>query len=205
MAARERILDTALKMFRIYGVKAVTMFDIARDCGISKKTVYEHFQDKQALVDEGLQQLLTNHGDYLKTNSQEAANAIEELLGNTRYITNMARTLNPVMLHDLQKYHPDIWSNVEKFRSEGVLYSIKENLKRGMAEGLYRQNLHINIVARMRQLQLEAAFDPEQYPADQYEMQTVMDQVTTHYLLGIATTKGQDLVNQFLQTKNDVL
>ncbi|RFS23520.1 TetR/AcrR family transcriptional regulator [Chitinophaga silvatica] len=196
---KERILETALKMFRIYGVKGVTMFDIARDCGISKKTVYEHFEDKQALVGEGLQQLLTNHGDYLKDNIQTSTNAIEELLNSTRYMTNMAKTLNPVMLHDLQKYHPDIWNNVERFKSDGVLHGIKENLKRGMTEGLYRQTLDINIVARMRQLQLEAAFDPEQYPADLYEMQNVMDQVTAHYILGIATTTGQQMANQFLK------
>ena len=199
MVVKDRILETALKMFRIYGVKGVTMFDIARDCGISKKTVYEHFDDKQALIDEGLQQLLNNHGDYLKENTQNSTHAIEELKNSTKYIANMAKTLNPVMLHDLQKYHPDIWTSVEKFKSEGVLYSIKENLKRGMAEGLYHPNLNIDIIARMRQLQLEAAFDSEQYPADQYDMQQVMDQVTTHYIMGIATAKGQE----FLQKLNE--
>ena len=66
-----------------------------------------------------------------------------------------------------------------------------------MAEGLYRQNLHIDIVARMRQLQLEAAFDPEQYPADQFEMHEVMEQVTAHFILGIATIKGHKLIQKY--------
>jgi AcrR family transcriptional regulator len=203
MLVRERILETALKMFRTYGVKGVTMFDIARDCGISKKTVYEHFVDKQALIDEGMQQLLTNHINYFTECLQTTDNAIEEMIRNMKYVTNMAKTLNPVMLYEIQKYHPDTWKSIERFREDGILCNIKENLKRGMTEGLYRQNLHIDIVARMRQLQLDAAFDPIQYPADQFEMHTVMEQVTAHFILGIATIKGHKLANQYLQIKEE--
>jgi AcrR family transcriptional regulator len=203
MDVRERILETALKMFRTYGVKGVTMFDIARDCGISKKTVYEHFVDKQSLVDEGMQQMLNNHTAYFNEGLQITTNAIEELVRNMRYIVSLARTLNPVLLYEIQKYHPDTWRNIENFRSDGVLCNIKANLKRGMTEGLYRQNLHVDIVARMRQLQLEAAFDPVPYPADKFEMHVVMEQVTAHFILGIATIKGHKLVNQYLQIKEE--
>lgn len=203
MVAKERILETALKMFRTYGVKGVTMFDIARDCGVSKKTVYEHFVDKQALIDEGMQQLLNSHIAYFNESLQSTDNAIEEMIRNMKYVVNIAKTLNPVMLHEIQKYHPDTWRSIESFKSDGILGNIKENLKRGMAEGLYRQNLHIDIVARMRQLQLEAAFDPIQYPADLFEMPLVMEQVTAHFILGIATIKGHKLVNQYLQIKEE--
>jgi AcrR family transcriptional regulator len=203
MVAKERILETALKMFRTYGVKGVTMFDIARDCGVSKKTVYEHFVDKQALIDEGMQQLLNSHIAYFNESLQNTDNAIEEMIRNMKYVVNIAKTLNPVMLHEIQKYHPDTWRSIESFKSDGILCNIKENLKRGMAEGLYRQNLHIDIVARMRQLQLEAAFDPIQYPADLFEMPLVMEQVTAHFILGIATIKGHKLVNQYLQIKEE--
>ncbi|PSL49429.1 TetR family transcriptional regulator [Chitinophaga niastensis] len=203
MVVRERILETALKMFRTYGVKGVTMFDIARDCGISKKTVYEHFADKQSLIDEGMQQLLNSHIAYFNECLQTTENAIEEQVRNMRYIVTLAKTLNPVMLFEIRKYHPDTWRSIENFKADSILYNIKENLKRGMTEGLYRQNLHIDIVARMRQLQLEAAFDPIQFPADQFEMPTVMDQVTAHFILGIATIKGHKLVNQYLQIKEE--
>ncbi|MBS0025994.1 TetR/AcrR family transcriptional regulator [Chitinophaga sp. 22321] len=203
MLVRERILETALKMFRTYGVKGVTMFDIARDCGISKKTVYEHFVDKQALIDEGMQQLLTNHINYFTECLQTTDNAIEEMVRNMKYVTNLAKTLNPVMLYEIQKYHPDTWKSIESFKEDGVLCNIKKNLKRGMTEGLYRQNLHIDIVARMRQLQLEAPFDQMQYPANQFEMPEVMEQVTAHFILGIATIKGHKLANQYLQIKED--
>ena len=203
MEVKERILETALKMFITYGWKGVTMVDIGRDCGISKKTVYEHFADKQALISEGMQQLLNNHLNYFSECLLTTANAIEELVRNMKYVTNLAKTLNPVMLHEIEKYHPDTWKSIENFKAESMLCNIKVNLKRGMAEGLYRQNLQIDIVARMRQLQLEAAFDPVQYPADRFEMHVVMEQVTAHFILGIATIKGHKLVNQYLQIKEE--
>lgn len=203
MVVRERILETALKMFRTYGVKGVTMFDIARDCGISKKTVYEHFVDKQALIDEGMQQLLTNHINYFTASLQTTADAIEEMVRNMKYVTSIAKTLNPVMLYEIQKYHPDTWKSIESFKGDTILCNIKGNLKRGTTEGLYRQNLHIDIVARMRQLQLEAAFDPIQYPADQFDLHAVMEQVTAHFILGIATIKGHKLANQYLHINED--
>ena len=203
MEMRERILGTALRMFKTYGVKGVTMFDIARDCGISKKTVYEHFVDKQALIDEGMQQLLNNHMAYFNECLATTDNVIEESVRNMKYVTNIAKTQNPVMLYEIQKYHPDTWKSVESFKAEGILRNIRKNLERGMTEGLYRQHLHTDIVARMRQLQLEAAFDPIQYPADQFEMHTVMEQVTAHFILGIATLKGHKLANQYLQIKED--
>ncbi|MCW3462541.1 TetR/AcrR family transcriptional regulator [Chitinophaga nivalis] len=203
MIVKDRIMETALRMFKTYGVKGVTMFDIARDCGVSKKTVYEHFIDKQTLIDEGVQQLLNNHITFFQECLQSTENAIEELVRNMRYIVNIAKTLNPVLLYEIQKYHPDTWRSVEKFQTDCILHSIKENLKRGIAEGLYREHLQIDIIARMRQLQLEAAYDPIQYPADQYDLRAVMDQLTAHFIYGIATIKGHELVNQYLHIKEE--
>jgi AcrR family transcriptional regulator len=199
MEVKERILDTALKMFRTYGMKSVTMFDIARDCGISKKTVYEHFTDKQALVKESMQFMLDAQLETYRMCQQSAQNAIEELVIGLKNIEWLAKTVNPVMLYEVEKYHPETWKAVQAFRRDGVLQNIKENLRRGIAEGLYRSDLKADIVARMRQLQLESAFDPTQYPADQYSLHEVMYQVSAHYILGIATLKGHKLVNQYLQ------
>lgn len=199
MEVKERILDTALKMFRTYGMKSVTMFDIARDCGISKKTVYEHFTDKQGLVKESMQFMLDEQLETYRVCQESAQNAIEELINGLKSIEWLAKTVNPVMLYEVEKYHPETWKAVQDFKQDGVLRNIKENLKRGIAEGLYRNDLKIDIVSRMRQLQLESAFDPAQYPADQYNLHEVMYQVSAHYILGIATLKGHKLVNQYLQ------
>ena len=201
MAVKERILETALRMFRMYGIKSVTMFDISKETGVSKKTVYEHFKDKEDLVLEGMNFVLNSHIEHFQDFRILSHNAIEELLKEQEYMELMGKTVNPVMLYEIQKYHPAIWKQVESFKVSSVLHSITANLQRGIDEGIYRDDLNLNIIGRMRQLQLETVFDPTQYPVMQYDMHEVMEQLTIHFLLGITTLKGRELAEQFLNFK----
>lgn len=205
MAAQERILETALRMFRTIGIKNVTMFDIARECGISKKTVYEHFTDKAELIQAGIRTLLGTLKEEMTRDRNEATDAIEEVIRTTANIQARARTMNPVMLYEVQKYHPEIAKEIEQFRRDVVLQHIRGNLQRGMEEGLFSSHFNINIIARMRQLQLETVFDPLQYPTAEYELQEVMQEITTNYIMGIATLKGRKLAGRYLKIEEQDL
>jgi len=199
MPVRDRILETALRMFKMYGIKSVTMFDISRESGVSKKTVYEHFKDKEELVKDVMRFMLTNHEQHLEDFRQQSANAIEELLSEVNYMEQLGNTINPVMLYEMQKYHPDIWEEVETFKKERLLHAITINLERGMKEELYRRDFHLNIMARMRLLQLETAFQPALFPATAFNMHDVIRQITSHFILGITTAKGRKLIAERLQ------
>ncbi|ASZ10243.1 TetR/AcrR family transcriptional regulator [Chitinophaga pendula] len=203
MEVRERIIETALRLFKLYGIKSVTMSDISREAGISKKTIYEHFRDKEELVQEVMDRLLQTHVEQLKAYSENATNAIEESINGLKYIEVVAKSVNPVMLYEIQKYHPAIWIKIEAFKRDCIFYNIKENLKRGIIEGVYRSNLKLDIIARMRQLQLESPFEPTQFPVGQFDLHAVMHQVTEHFILGIATLKGHKLANKYLQIQED--
>jgi AcrR family transcriptional regulator len=181
------------------------MFDIARECGISKKTVYEHFTDKEELVQTGIQTLLDGIMEQMRSCREQAGNAIDELIMETQNIVTLARTINPVMMYEVQKYHPQTGIKVEQFKRDGVLQHIKENLERGISEGLYRSNLSMDIIARMRQLQMESAFDPAQYPAAEFNMQEVLNEITANFIMGIATLKGHKLASQYLHIKEEDL
>jgi len=203
MPVRERIMETALRMFRMYGIKSVTMFDISRESGVSKKTVYEHFRDKEDLVNEGMSFLLNGHMEQFKDFRQHSANAIEELIKELEYMELLGKTVNPVMLYEIQKYHADIWKSVESFKKDCVLGFISDNLQRGVKEGLYRSDLKMDIIARMRQLQVEAVFDHVQYPAAQYNMHEVMTELMHHFILGIATLNGRKIAAGYIQLKDE--
>jgi AcrR family transcriptional regulator len=205
MAVQERILETALRMFRTIGIKNVTMFDIARECGISKKTVYEHFTDKAELIQAGIRTLLGTLREEMTNDRNEAADAIDEVIRTTANIQARARTMNPVMLYEVQKYHPEIAKEIEQFRRDAVLQHIRGNLQRGMEEGLFNSYFNIDIIARMRQLQLETVFDPLQYPAAEFELHEVMQELTTNYIMGIATLKGRKLAGQYLKIEEQDL
>ncbi|ACU58109.1 TetR/AcrR family transcriptional regulator [Chitinophaga pinensis] len=203
MPVKDRILETALRMFRMYGIKSVTMFDISRESGVSKKTVYEHFRDKEELVQEGIRTMLNGHGQHLEDFRQQSANAIEELLKEVKYMEEMGNTINPVMLYEMQKYHPDLWLEVETFKKDHLIRAITANLERGIQEGCYRNDFKLNIMARMRLLQLETVFQPALFPATEFSMPEVIREITAHFLLGIATAEGRKLVAEYLQIKED--
>lgn len=203
MGVKERIMENALRMFRLYGIKSVTMFDISKETGVSKKTVYEHFEDKEDLVLEGMKFVLNSHIEHFQDFRQNSANAIEELIKELEYMEMMGKTVNPVMLYEIQKYHPAIWRRIEEFKKDYVLQGITENLQRGIEEGLYRNDLNMNIISRMRQLQLETVFDPEQYPVMQFDMHEVMEQLTKHFILGVATLEGRRLAAQYLHIEEE--
>lgn len=192
-------------MFRTIGIKNVTMFDIARECGISKKTVYEHFTDKAELIQAGIRTLLGTLKEEMTRDRNEATDAIEEVIRTTANIQARARSMNPVMLYEVQKYHPEIAKEIEQFRRDVVLQHIRGNLQRGMEEGLFSSHFNINIIARMRQLQLETVFDPLQYPTAEYELQEVMQEITTNYIMGIATLKGRKLAGRYLKIEEQDL
>lgn len=198
-------METALRMFKTIGIKNVTMFEIARECGISKKTVYEHFTDKAALIQAGIGTLLDTLKEQMTTARNEAPDAIDELIRVTGNIEARARTMNPVMLYEVQKYHPEAAKAIEQFKVDVFRCHIRENLERGIAEGLFRSNINIDIIARMRQLQLESAFDPLQYPAAEFEQHEVMQQITANYIMGVATLKGHKLAARYLQIKAEDL
>ncbi|PUZ26686.1 transcriptional regulator, TetR family [Chitinophaga costaii] len=197
MNVRERILDTALRLFRTYGMKSVTMFDISRECGISKKTVYEHFTDKDALINESIDFLLHQRGSQLTHCSETGANAIAELLEGLQYSEQFAQAINPVMFYELRKYHPDAWARVDAFKQKTTLPAIRKNLDRGVAEGLFHNNLNLDVIARMRQLQMESVYFPEQFPATQYNSHEVMTELTWHYIQGVATLKGMEVAGNY--------
>lgn len=203
MPVRERILETASRMFRTYGIKSVTMFDIARECGVSKKTVYEHFRDKEELVQDGVRFLLNRHELHLEDFRQQSANAIEELLKEVEYMEQLGNSINPVMLFEMQKYLPDIWKEVETFKHGRLLQAIIANLERGIKEGVYRNGLKLNIMAHMRMQQLDMAFEPLKFPVSQFNMHEVIKEITTHFILGVTTMKGRKLAAEYLQIKED--
>lgn len=198
---RERILETALKLCRTFGIKSITMQDIARECGISKKTVYEHFQDKTELINEVVAFMTQAYCRQLAGCAATGANAVEELALSIKHTEHLARITNPVLLFELEKYHPAAWKTIQDFRGQQVTGIIRANIERGIREGLYRPTLHTGIIVHMRLLQLNALFNPLLYPAAEFDLHEVVEQMTAHYIHGIATAEGQRVVEQFLPEK----
>lgn len=199
METRDKILLGAEELFFKFGIKSMTMDDIAKHLGMSKKTIYQYFEDKDSLVQKLVSEHISANEAQMKFDSQAAKNAIEEVFVSLKHVNEMFSKTNPLVFHDLQKYHLKAW-NIFKEHKDGCITKIViENLQRGIKEGLYREDINIKILAQLRLQEIEMTFNPSIFPPTQYSMLTVMEQLLKHFLLGICTLKGHKLVNKYLQ------
>lgn len=201
MELQERILHKGDELFRRYGIRSITMDDIAKHLGVSKKTLYQHYPDKDELVVEVTKLNISRHIQEMDNCCGPArVDAIAELLAVNISVGDMIRSFNPIMFYDLQKYHPKGWVIFREFRNKYVLNKIIDNMNRGIAEGLYRTDFDINIISKMRLEQVDMTFNYEIYPPTDFQFHLVMQELTLHFLHGLVNEKGLELINYYNNT-----
>lgn len=203
MELEQRIMAGAEELFCRFGIKNVTMDDIARHLGMSKKTIYQHFEDKNKIVMAMITWSIEDHTRQLAGFEHQAKNAIEEILLTMNYMKGVFARTNPNMFFDMQRYHPDVWQVFRKFKEEKVLEMVLKNLEKGRAQGLYRTDFSLKIIARLRLEEIELVMNPFAFPADKYNMHDVQVQILDHFLHGICTVKGHKLLNKYKQLIED--
>jgi AcrR family transcriptional regulator len=198
---RKRILDKSQELFFRYGVKAVTMDDIARELGISKKTIYQHFEDKDAIVLAGV----ADHFDEERCQSEalqaQAPDPIAEVVMASEQMRQMLTGMNPTMIFDLKRYYPQAWTLFTEFKNGFILETIRVNLKKGIELGLYRKDLNVEVLARLRNEQVELGFDPQIYPPQKFNMLDVQMALLDHFLRGVVTDEGLKLYENYLENQ----
>jgi AcrR family transcriptional regulator len=199
METQERILDTAFGLFRQYGTRSITMDDIATRMGISKKTLYAHFVDKDDMVVHAITRFLEVIQEEERTIRERSANAIEELLEIMNMMDEKLRNMNPVIMLDLQKFHSKAFSVFQEYRNNYLRTVVRENLERGMAEGLYRKDLELNILTQFRIASTMLCFQPEVFPIAGFEMVKVQRVLLEHFLYGVASEEGRRLIETYKQ------
>ena len=197
MEIKDRILNHAQKLFTRNGIKSVSMDDIAADMAISKKTLYKWFENKDQIV----QAAMTRHleGTQLDCNTmiQGSTSAIDELFQMLAWVKQEFSNVHPSIFYDLQKFHPGTWQLWQVHKTEFILAQIMQNLRRGIAEGLFRADLDLEVIARLRLAQIELQFDPDLYPPREFANERVSVALLEHFMLGVATLKGHKLINAY--------
>jgi len=199
MGIKENIITGAFKLFMRRGIKSVSMDDIALELGISKKTIYKWFENKDEIVEAALTAFLNDMNRDCCQFPNDALNAIEELFRVMGMIRQKLAGVHASVFFDLQKYHPKAYLLWIHHKNEVIYQSIVQNLQRGINEKLYRDDLNIEIMAQLRLLQTEHGFNPEFFNPDVFDLQKVQLAIQEHYMLGIATLKGHKLINEYKQ------
>ncbi len=203
MEPKERILKGAEELFFKYGIKSVTMDDIAKHLAISKKTIYQFYSDKNEIVETLMKETLKQDECEFNQIHNDAANMIEEVMHMMQHITQMFAKTNPNIFYDLQKYHPKAWNIFKEFKQECMAAMIEKSIERGKKEGLVREDINSKIISRMRIEQVEMGLNPEAFPPTEFKLVDIQLSMLDHFLHGICTLKGHKLINKYKQVTED--
>lgn len=197
MVLKERILGKAEELFIRHGVKCITMDDIATGMGISKKTIYQFFADKNELVTVIFEKQIQINRDNCIRSIEISENAVHEVLICSETFCSNMQAMNRHVMFDIEKYHPEFFGRFVEFKN-GFLYElVYQNLARGISEGLYRSDLNLDIIARLRLLNMLLPLNGEVYPAQQFSFSEVEHELITYYLNGIVTPEGAKMMKHY--------
>src|ERR1700743_251812 len=197
MSQTERIVTGSEKLFLKAGIKSITMDDVAKHLGMSKKTIYQFFKDKNELVVALVNKKLKDDEDQMAAIISQSGNVIEEMINMMKCSEDIFSRINPIVIHDLQKYHPEAWKEFQDFKSGVLVHTLEQLLNKGIKQGYIRPDIDVKIIARMRVAQVELGFNAALFPIAEFSIWKVQYQLLEHFNYGICTLKGYKLLNQY--------
>lgn len=190
------LLEKTVSLFMRYGVRSVSMDDVAREAGVSKKTLYQHYTDRSGLISSAMRHLMNMVERNCSTIFTAHENPIDQLLDIGKYFRDLSRQINPNLFFELSKYFPDAWAMINRHRSEYVEKMISENLKKGIQSGLYREEMNIEVVARIYINLIEMIMDDAVFPKVKYTFKELHHEMIIYHIHGISTPKGIKYLNE---------
>lgn len=184
------ILERSSAVFMKYGLKSVTMDDLCREIGVSKKTIYKYFEDKTDLVHSILASKLDLDKTACDLCSASSENAIVELINTSRFVSEQFSNINPTVFYDLQKHYPSAWKMMHDHKWDFVLNNIRNNIIRGKKENLYRDNINPDIIARYYVSAMDNLMDGTVYPSPEFRTDQVLTEILRFQIRGLASDKG---------------
>jgi AcrR family transcriptional regulator len=205
MLMRARILESCQELFFKHGVRTITMDDIAAHLGISKKTIYQYFDTKEEIVVEVARQYVEREKQEFETIRAATADPLDESIQLMLYTSRTLGTASPTLPDEVSKYFPEAWKLLYDFNRNYYIGVTRENILRGQAAGLYRPDIDAEILARIHVelhpfLFTSSFFPPEQFPPERVHLQYAM-----HFLYGICTPQGLQLLEEYKKTKLNLI
>jgi AcrR family transcriptional regulator len=185
-------LEIATEQFFRFGVRAVTMEDIARLAGISKKTIYQEFADKKDLVKETFERILEADRMKIACILENEDGVIEHLVKTSKMMRERLQNINPMVVMEIQKYFPESWRMFEDFKSRVIMADLVEVIEKGKKLGYFREEIDSEILAKVRVNQITSAFDPSNLNNPDYNLAEEQMVLMDHFLHGIFTEKGRE-------------
>ena len=194
---KDKILSGAETLFLRYGFKSITMDDVARELGVSKKTLYQFFVDKNDLVHHCVEHYMDNMNNICNgVVADHSLDAVTVIFKITEQMNAVIRQLNPSSMFDLKKYFKTAWDKLESERKSFIKRTMMENLNQGKKEGLYKTELDAEITSDIYIYLIGYLTNPENHNGQAADLKTMHFELIKYHLRSICTPKGLTLMNE---------
>lgn len=174
------------------------MDDVARAASMSKKTLYQHFDNKEALVFEVAKNHFAKEREEFDQIEDQAQDAIEEILMVSRCLRQHVFKMNPALLFDMQKYHGEVWENYLEFKNTVIRGQLMRNIERGKKEGFFRKEIDAEVLSIFRVEGVQMVFNPKIFPREKFDFTAVQLQVLEHFIHGLLTEEGRKKYSEYM-------
>jgi len=196
--SKELIIKSSKILFMRYGIKSISMDDIAKDLGISKKTIYNFVENKDTLVLSVLQSHSLEEKEMVQKIKKVAHNAIEEMASIARYVLQHMREMKPTLMYDLKKYHLKSWNYLTENHFSFIEETIQKNIERGKEEGLYRAKINEVIHSKIYVSMARIMVDEDVFPSNTYKKGDIYENYFIYHMNGIMNEQGRKELNKYL-------
>ena len=198
---RKDIIDKSAMIFLRHGIRSVTMDDLARELGVSKKTFYNYFKDKDDLVTCIVTTLIERNQVACEIGRLKSETAIDALMNISEFSTRLFTEIHTSVFYDLQKYYPEAWNIIKDHRIEFVSEQITQNIIRGQAEGLYIAELDPKIMSGIHLSMVSMMTDSDFFDVEANEFGKLLEQIVLFQLRGLVNDKGRELMVKYMKNK----
>ncbi len=204
MEAKERILIKAEELFMQYGIRSVSMDDIANNLGMSKKTLYQYFADKDELVDAVVDGHIKEIQADCLTCRSDAKDAIDEIFITMERILAEFNNMNPMLLYDMEKFHFKAYQRFRDHKDKFVLQIIRNNIEWGVRDELYRHDVNLDVMSKFRIESMMIPFNVSVFPPGKYNLAKTSELLIEHFIYGLATIKGHKLIQKYNEQRQKI-
>ena len=195
MNNRQRIIEEAALLFRTYGIRTVTMDMLASQMGISKRTIYEAFKDKDELLRGVLKWMTIKQREAMNKIFSETENVIEAIFKMIDMMIEHFQNMSPAFQLDMKRYHNELLKKLSEKDELPYYRNHIEIIERGIKEGVFRDDIDVEIMNKCLFEVERMSNDKSVFPPDDFMNKDVMRIFYINFIRGISTQKGLDLIN----------
>lgn len=195
----EEYIVRITSLFKKYGIKSVTMDDVSRELGISKKTLYTYFNDKTDLVEQVLKLEFEEKSGCFLNSMSNTKNALEELFEYYKVQIKILSSREANFIYDLKKYYPSHFEKFNTSKKNFMFEKVIQNIKRGKEEGIYRKDINEDIITRLHIARIESLHTSDLFTHEEIVSPEFFAEAFKYHVYGIASEKGRKIINNNIE------